>query len=401
MESRFRGVEYIFDDSETALRYRRHIVAKARSIGKEVFDGGYVPFKELECALIDCLQVIPEWDFNLFNDTYHDGDFFTLLSKNRHSSKFIFQTLVNLHDAEITILKKGYHWKGFWQKMDEIKKEQDAEKLIKRNLFIRNCKLAVQSYGWHCAIAMTLIAAILGNILGINFHSAFFMLLRFCVASAFGLWAWKAHEEKSSTWRNAFMLLALLYNPFLPVELGNPAVWSVINTVTLAVVIASALVLVKNPAAKSRTSLPRKDQPAKPSRDKGNTKPTKNTAANNTVQTIKLELEKLRNLLDTDYAKKHLESVNPILFKKANWLVQAELENHDANTLLKIVNIKSSIIRELRMASQTETFTVPLLDGGGSMRIAPTAEFCKELFREYVFRPDKQAENRSRKGSGL
>lgn len=346
--------------------------------------------------MIDCLSTIPEWDFHRFNDTYYEGGFFTLLGKNLRKSRFHYQALVKLHDTEITILKKGYHWGDFWQEMSERKRKEEEQKRIRRKQLYQKYWITAQSYAWHFSIAAILAVAISGTILSLGFHASFFALLRFCVASAFGLWAWKAHIVSKPMWRNAFGLLALLYNPFLPVELGSSAVWASVNLITLGFVFASAYVLV-NTAGRKNEGVTSSGKPDKETLEGGSeAKPIKKTqgSKSNTAHMIIIELEKLRVLLDTEIARQNLKSVSPILYKKACWFIQADLDHQDANTLLKIVNLKSEIIRDLRMVSQNTTVGVPFADGLGSMKMAPTAEFTKELFREYEFCPDKQAGNR-------
>lgn len=99
---------------------------------------------------------------------------------------------------------------------------------------------------WHVVVAFGLLVA-LGK--GRHLDYGYFMLLRFAVCAAFGFWACEAHKAGKSFWRNAFGLIALLYNPFFPVKLGDEELWARVNLATLGMVVASWRVLKRGNAA--------------------------------------------------------------------------------------------------------------------------------------------------------
>ena len=84
------------------------------------------------------------------------------------------------------------------------------------------------------------LSGFLGLAIGIDdVDYSFFVVLRFAVCASFGWWAWRAHERGQSTWRNLFVLTAVFYNPFVPLQLDREW-WQVANGLTIAITLVSA-----------------------------------------------------------------------------------------------------------------------------------------------------------------
>ena len=102
--------------------------------------------------------------------------------------------------------------------------------------------------GWRLLIIAMLALAIAGNeeinFLGLSdaLPYGYYMLLRFACCAAFALWAFKAHEQGKMFWRNCLAILAVAYNPFLPIHLGHE-VWAGVNMGTVMLVIATGIIL--------------------------------------------------------------------------------------------------------------------------------------------------------------
>ena len=95
------------------------------------------------------------------------------------------------------------------------------------------------SWKWQIIIGFLLMVAILNTPLDMNLPYGYFIFLRFACCAAFSFWALAAHENEEPKWRNAFVVTALLYNPFLPVKLGDPVIWMLVNIATLFFVLVS------------------------------------------------------------------------------------------------------------------------------------------------------------------
>ena len=374
------------DDSEMAVKYRRHVIAKARGVGRITLNGGNMQCNEIQEALLDCLQTIPEWDFHRFNSVLYGGRFIEELKKRRKSYTFMLQVLVKLHDTEIAILKKGFNWRDYWAKMKEIKEATKAEKRIKKIQFIRQ-------YGWQFVIALGLVLAVLNALLEFDFHRGYFMLLRFGVTTAFGFWAWEAHRQDLIVWRNVFGVMALLYNPFLPVHLGSEMIWGGVNLATVAFVGMSAFVLRAKPESEDNEK-PRVGSPREQTELADGDRRLTSVQPSEWDLRVKEEAGKLRDLLQYPFAKKNLESLNVALLEQANKSVVLHLTEDpepsklsaDAKEWLSrksletITSIKNQVIRELRMIYRNQTFKIHT-DDGRSMTIAPNSD---ELFDEMV-----------------
>jgi hypothetical protein len=97
----------------------------------------------------------------------------------------------------------------------------------------------LSSLRWQILIGVLLAVAILNKPMDIDLPYGYFIFLRFACCAAFSFWALAAHENQEPKWRNAFVVIALLYNPFLPVKLGDPVIWMLVNIATLFFVVAS------------------------------------------------------------------------------------------------------------------------------------------------------------------
>lgn len=66
-----------------------------------------------------------------------------------------------------------------------------------------------------------------------------FLRLIITASSAFIIWLlWNYQREQREIWSVYFVILALLYNPFIPVQLPRD-IWLVINMLTLAFYVAN------------------------------------------------------------------------------------------------------------------------------------------------------------------
>lgn len=100
----------------------------------------------------------------------------------------------------------------------------------------------LKAWMWQIIISGLLLVAIIDSPVGFDLEYGYFVMLRFAVCAVFAFWAWSAHAKGKVGWRNAFVLITLLYNPFLPVKLGDRDLWVLVNLVTLGFVVASGLV---------------------------------------------------------------------------------------------------------------------------------------------------------------
>ena len=82
---------------------------------------------------------------------------------------------------------------------------------------------------------------------------SYYTLLRFVVCGFATYFAFTAHRLGDDRWARPIMaanlVLALLYNPFLPVHLGDKDVWTVVNLATVAAFTATVVVLRGRPVS--------------------------------------------------------------------------------------------------------------------------------------------------------
>lgn len=100
----------------------------------------------------------------------------------------------------------------------------------------------LKAWMWQIIISGLLLVAIIDSLVGFDLEYSYFVMLRFAVCAVFAFWAFSAHAKGKVRWRNAFVLIALLYNPFLPVKLGDRDLWVLVNLITLGFVVANGLV---------------------------------------------------------------------------------------------------------------------------------------------------------------
>jgi hypothetical protein len=70
----------------------------------------------------------------------------------------------------------------------------------------------------------------------------FFTILRFVVCAATTYIAWVSYDHQKANWCWAFGIIAVLFNPFIPIHL-NRDLWSIIDVVTGVFFIVSVFVL--------------------------------------------------------------------------------------------------------------------------------------------------------------
>ena len=75
----------------------------------------------------------------------------------------------------------------------------------------------------------------------------YYILLRIVLCGIFVFLAVKAHELKQVGWVWVLAIGAVVYNPIVPVHL-NREIWSVVNLVTIALLIATVFALRKKTA---------------------------------------------------------------------------------------------------------------------------------------------------------
>lgn len=66
----------------------------------------------------------------------------------------------------------------------------------------------------------------------------FYVLLRFATCGAF---AWTVFRVKNPVWRFCLAVAAVVYNPVIPVHLGDREAWSVINVISIVALIVSII----------------------------------------------------------------------------------------------------------------------------------------------------------------
>ena|ERR1035437_4205668 len=62
---------------------------------------------------------------------------------------------------------------------------------------------------------------------------SFYMLLRVALFVTAAIGVARAREERHSGWLWLYAIFAILYNPFLPVRLGDKSLWVLLNVVTI------------------------------------------------------------------------------------------------------------------------------------------------------------------------
>ena len=240
LEKRFIDTPSGIDDDSNIDEYRRALIDKSRSIADTIIIAGDVGHGKLEESLEYCLRGFPVSDFHKLDSVLYKGNFFAELRKERANSDAIIKALAMMHDTEITILGKGLLWKDYVKKKSaEVQKVKDERKSKRKKEYAKGKATLLRSWrfcGWQALISVGLLVAILFNE---ELEYGYFNILRFAVCAAFAYWAWLTHNFNKQAWRNAFVLTALFYNPFLPVKLGDAGSWIFVNLVTLGLVIAS------------------------------------------------------------------------------------------------------------------------------------------------------------------
>jgi len=85
-------------------------------------------------------------------------------------------------------------------------------------------------------MAIAVVASTIFVVMGLfNLPYSFFMLLRIvlCIAAVIGVK--RASEARQNNWVWVYAILAVLYNPVLPVHLGDKDVWVGVNVVTVVI----------------------------------------------------------------------------------------------------------------------------------------------------------------------
>ena len=240
LEKRFIGNNNADYDESENNEHRTYVVRKARAVADAVIETGALEREELEGALIACLEAIPISDFRTLDSAVYKGRFFDELREKRKNDEAINKALVIMHEFEIKMLGEGMRWEEYWEKKSaEVQKVKDERKAKrkKRNAERKATFLRLWFFcGWQALISVGLIVAILFNE---HLEYGYFNILRFAVCAAFAYWAWMTHNLNKQAWRNAFVLTALFYNPFLPVKLGDAGSWLFVNLLTLGLVVAS------------------------------------------------------------------------------------------------------------------------------------------------------------------
>lgn len=82
------------------------------------------------------------------------------------------------------------------------------------------------------AVVLSTIFVMLGLV---KLPYSYFMLLRIvlCITAALGVK--RAREAKNNNWVWVYAILAVLYNPVLPVHIGDKSVWAVVNIATVVI----------------------------------------------------------------------------------------------------------------------------------------------------------------------
>jgi len=77
----------------------------------------------------------------------------------------------------------------------------------------------------------------------------YYILLRCVCCATFAYLAVKAFEQKKQGWVWVLGVTAFVYNPIIPLHLTR-GIWSVVNIVSVAIIVASAFALVQAPPAR-------------------------------------------------------------------------------------------------------------------------------------------------------
>lgn len=186
---------------------------------------------------------LPVEDLQVLDERVFDGGLRDVLMTraNWKDRWFAIGLVAKLHD--LAAVRSGDCEGELWE--DYLGKLRDARRAKGERARARNKALwqGVKGAGWQIAVGVGLLLAGLDGFLDFGFERGYFMLLRFVVCAAFGFWAWDAHDRGMGGWRNAFGLVALFYNPFLPVRLGDRELWEVLNLLTLGMVFMSWWIL--------------------------------------------------------------------------------------------------------------------------------------------------------------
>lgn len=73
----------------------------------------------------------------------------------------------------------------------------------------------------------------------------YYIFLRWVCCACFAYLTWHTVKTQQEAWGWAFGIVAILYNPIVPVHLTR-AIWSVLNLLTIAVVLGSIFVVRKS-----------------------------------------------------------------------------------------------------------------------------------------------------------
>jgi len=89
---------------------------------------------------------------------------------------------------------------------------------------------------WHIAAGMLLLGAV-------SVSSGYYVLLRFFIFGAGSFAAYKNYEGNQKNWAIAFGIIALVFNPFIPLYLYDKFTWLVIDIVAAILFILNSRML--------------------------------------------------------------------------------------------------------------------------------------------------------------
>lgn len=98
-------------------------------------------------------------------------------------------------------------------------------------VWVRN----VRNWSWHLVLVAALMLG-LGKRVSIDYHT----LLKLAVCASFAIWAMGAHGKGARGWRNLFVVVAVLFNPFFPIRLMEA--WPLVYVFTAAITLAGGVV---------------------------------------------------------------------------------------------------------------------------------------------------------------
>lgn len=190
--------------------------------------------------LVVALEQLPKDDVEVFVRFIH--------SKNwRHSFgdssvQDIFNMLAFIYDMVVIELSECGFPADSWNVLTTKAKKRKADLIEERNEkeAASKKKWEERSVVWGHLWLHGVILAMLGLAFVEWDEYGFYVLLRFVCCASFGRWALLSFEKESTRWGWLWGMLAVSYNPFIPLHLGRD-VWEIVNMATIAVVMVDAI----------------------------------------------------------------------------------------------------------------------------------------------------------------